>query len=107
MKLWELYIAEREGAKTIYTDHSFVTYKNINESEIFVMDLFVEREFRKSGLVQKMWDDLIEKENPKIVYGMTDRTALNWESSNKFMLSFGFTPYSRENTIIYYYMEIE
>lgn len=107
MKLWELYIAEREGAKIIYTEHSFVTYKNTGRNELIVLDLFVEKEYRKSGLVEKMWNEMIEKEKPQMVYGTTDISALNWENSNKFMISFGFVPYTREDNIIHYYREID
>ena len=107
MKLWELYIAEREGAKIICTDHSFVTYKNTENDELIVIDLFVEKEHRKSGLIRKMWDEMILKEKPKMVYGTTDVSALNWEISHKFMVSFGFIPYTQEDNIIHYYREIE
>lgn len=107
MKLWELYIQEREGAKILYNDHCFVTYKSMNDKEILVVDLFVEQEHRKSGLVHSLWKELLEKTNPSIVYGMTDVEALNWESSHKFMLSFGFTPYTQEGNTIYYYQEIQ
>lgn len=107
MKLWELYIAEREGAKIICTDHSFVTYKNTENNELIVIDLFVEKEHRKSGLIRKMWDEMIQKEKPKMVYGTTDISALNWETSHNFMISFGFNPYTKEDNIIHYYREIE
>lgn len=107
MKLWELYIKEREGAEMLYDDHSFVTYQNMGDQEILVVDLFVEYEYRKKGLVEKLWKDLIEKTKPKTVYGMTDVEALNWETSHKFMMAFGFTPYTQEGSVIYYYREIK
>lgn len=106
MKLWQQYIAEREDAKIIFTDHSFVTYRNLDESRLLVLDLFVEREYRKTGLVEKMWDEMIEKEKPYIVFGTTDTSALNWEASNRFMISFGFIPYKTDQDIIHYYREI-
>jgi GNAT superfamily N-acetyltransferase len=107
MKLWKMYIKEREGAEMLYDDHSFVTYQNIGEGEILVVDVFIESEYRKKGLAEKLWKELLEKAKPKIVYGMTDVEALNWETSHKFMLSFGFTPYTQEGNTIYYYQEIK
>jgi predicted GNAT family acetyltransferase len=107
MKLWEKYIEEREGAKILYTDHSFVTYRQLNENEILIIDVFVEKEYRKTGATKSLWNELIEKTKPKMTYGTTDKEANNWESSHKFMLALGFTPYLEENTVIYYYKEIE
>lgn len=106
MKLWELYIQEREDAKVIYNDNSFVTYRILENNEILVMDLFVQKEHRNSGLVNKLWNDLLKKTMPSVVYGMTDVKALNWENSHNFMISFGFIPYTQENDIIYYFQEI-
>jgi len=107
MLLWGLYIKEREGAEIIYNDHAFVTYQVTGKDEILVVDLFVENEYRKKGMVDELWSKLLEKTKPKIVYGMTDVEALNWDSSHKFMTSFGFTPYTQEGNTIYYYREIE
>jgi predicted GNAT family acetyltransferase len=107
MKLWEKYTEEREGAKIIYNDFSFVTYRQLNENEIMIIDVFVEKEHRKSGATKKLWDELIEKTKPKVTYGCTDREALNWESSHKFMLALGFIPYTEEGAMIFYYKEIE
>lgn len=105
MKLWGLYIAEREGADIIYNDDGFVTFK-MQEDGLYVIDVFVVKEKRKTGAVQELWDSLIEKIKPKIVYGMTDIAALNWKNSHAFMVKFGFTPYSQEGNTIYYYKEI-
>lgn len=106
MQLWKEYIAEREDAHILYNNHAFATYKIINQDEVFVMDVFVSKEHRKNGAIHALWDDFIKQLKPKIVYGMTDRKALNWEYSDAFMLAFGFTAYTEENSIIYYYREI-
>lgn len=105
MKLWEQYILEREGAKIIYDDNCFVTYKILGESEILVVDLYVVPEFRKTGMVQDLWNRLLSETKAKFVQGMTDRNALNWQASHSFMLSFGFKTYQEDGSMIYYYLE--
>lgn len=107
MELWKKYIKEREGADIIYNDYGFVTYRNLNDSEIMIIDVFVDKEYRKTGAVQKLWEELIKKTTPKITYGSTDIKALNWESSHNFMINFGFIPYQREEDVIFYYREIK
>jgi hypothetical protein len=106
MKLWAEYIKEREGASIIYDDNCFVTYKEVNDNDILVIDLYVIPELRKSGTVQNLWTRLIQETNPKVVYGMTDIAALNWEASHNFMTKFGFVPCLEEGNTIYYRMEI-
>jgi predicted GNAT family acetyltransferase len=107
MKLWEKYIEEREGAKIIYNDHGFLTYLPMEENAVLIQDVFVEKEYRKKGIVNQLWNRLIEQTKPRMTYGMTDQESLNWEDSHSFMISFGFTPYEQLNTMIYYYKEIE
>ena len=106
MKLWELYIKEREGAEVLYDDHSFMTYRVMEDQEVLILDVFAEREYRKKGLIAKLWKELLEKTKPKIIYTMSDVTAFNWESSHEFIMSFGFTPCTQEGSMVYYYQEI-
>ena len=106
MNLWKLYIKEREGADILCDEHSFLTYTIMDDREVFILDVFVEPGYRKEGLIKKHWNELMEKTNPSRVYTTTDITALNWEPSHKFVLSFGFTPYTQEGNLIYYYQEI-
>ena len=56
MELWKKYIKEREGADIIYNDYGFVTYRNLNDSEIMIIDVFVDKEYRKTGAVQKLYE---------------------------------------------------
>lgn len=107
MELWKQYIAEREGAKIIHTDYSFLTYRNMEDNNLIVLDLFVEKKYRKTGLVKQMWKEMIEKETPDIVFATSDMSALNWEASHKYVISFGFIPYVVDNDIIHYYIEID
>lgn len=60
MSLYEKYILEREGARVIKNDHAFVAFKVV-EDAAFILNIYVEPEFRKSGLAKMMVDEAIKK----------------------------------------------
>jgi hypothetical protein len=108
MRLWLEYIKEREGLELICIEEKgFITYKKEDETSIFICDIFVLKEYRKSRVGEELYNKVIALENPKRVYGMTDKNALTWEESHKLMLYRGFSVVddSGEN-VIYYCKEL-
>lgn len=59
MQLYAKYLKEYDGFDIIIEDHGYVTYK-VNGLECYVKEIFVEKEFRKTGLASKMVDKIAE-----------------------------------------------
>jgi GNAT superfamily N-acetyltransferase len=53
LNLYAEYIKEREGSEIIVLDHGFVTYRQVDGNVFYLVDMYVEKAYRKSGVA---WD---------------------------------------------------
>ncbi|MGZ3770060.1 MAG: hypothetical protein ACXVCP_00390 [Bdellovibrio sp.] len=55
--LYVKYIKEREGAEILSNENGFASYK-INEKELFIINMFIDKQKRSTGLFRKMINEL-------------------------------------------------
>ena len=93
MKLYTQYLKERNNIETIELEHCFLTYKKVDATTWYVVDVFVEKDFRLLGLTQIL-SNLIEtaaKENGVTrLLGSIDITANGVTESMAFLLAHGY-----------------
>ena len=103
------YIEEREG-KYIYEDEKgFATYVFNTKDECYIMDIFVQKEYRKEGMAAYYTDEIekIAKERGcTYLVGSVSPKANNSTQSLQFMLSLGFTLDSCINNLIFFKRDI-
>lgn len=103
------YVAEREGLNFILEPEGFATYKQIAKNSVYLQDVFVLSEFRKTGVASKLTDKvgLIAKEmgcNTLITSVCTD--AIGATTSLKVILAYGFELKSVGGNMIYFSKEL-
>lgn len=90
------YLCEREGVQSLIRENCFATYI-INGDECYIRDIWVEREFRKSGLASKIADEIVkiaEVTGCKYLTGSVMPSAKNSTESIKVLLAYGFKLHS-------------
>ena len=60
MNLYAQYIKERENSEIIIHEHGFITYKVLQNGMYYLVDVFVEKEHRKSGAARSLVDAACE-----------------------------------------------
>jgi GNAT superfamily N-acetyltransferase len=107
MELWAEYIEERENAHVIYNDHGFITYKNESDTEVLICDFYVKPRYRKSGVADDLYKQMLSLEKPKIVYATSDRDSKNWEAAHGFITHYGFKEVEEltDGSLVYYRRE--
>jgi ribosomal protein S18 acetylase RimI-like enzyme len=96
MKLYEAYIAEREGFSLVQVPQGFATYR-IEGGECYLRDIYVVPEARKSGIAASLTREVerIAKEDGACVLtGTVDPRANGATEGLKAMLAYGFKLHS-------------
>lgn len=57
MELYREYIKERENSNLLVNENGWLSYK-VNGQECFIVDMFIKKESRGTGLLDKMISDL-------------------------------------------------
>jgi hypothetical protein len=103
MKMYESYIRERlERSLYIKEGIGFATY-TIYQDEVYIVDIFVEREFRRSNWASIFADDIVKiakTKNCRTLKGSVDLSANGAEISIKTLLSYGMIPFSADRNFI-------
>lgn len=61
MSLYASYLQERTNDKIIEIDEGFITYRFMNDEQVYIVDLFVLADFRKKGVASKLADMVCEE----------------------------------------------
>lgn len=98
------YIEEREG-KYIYEDErGFATYVFNDGGECYIMDIFVQKEYRKDGIATfygKEIEKIAKEKDCRYLVGSVSPTANGSTESMKFMIAYGFELDSCINNLIF------
>nr|BFD59657.1 hypothetical protein CKG001_17640 [Bdellovibrio sp. CKG001] len=109
MKMYANYILERLGRDLIlYPDLGFATFQ-ITEKECYLVDIYVEKPYRKQDVATRLADDVVKIAKEKgctILKGSVDLRAKNPDTSMRALLSYGLKPYSAEDSFIIFYKDI-
>jgi len=108
VSLYQDYKSEILGSVFINHDHGFLEYI-ISGKECFIRELYIEPDFRESGLGSELANKLM-----KIAQGyecetitcQTELDQINPETAVKAILGYGFKIHSAADNKIYYYMEV-
>ena len=108
MSLYADYVFERQGKATVEFEHGFATY-GINGKEVYIEDIYVHPEHRKTGLAAKLADEIarLAKINGCVtMVGTVDPKARGGTTSLRVLLGYGMTLHSVQNGLIYFVKEI-
>jgi predicted GNAT family acetyltransferase len=104
MTLYGQYISEREDKHIVESSRGFLTYSFTNNA-VYIQDLYVKPEFRKTGEAAKMADKVarlaIDKGYIKMIGSVVPSTKGS-TSSMKVLLAYGFElDSSADNFIVF------
>lgn len=60
MKRYANYMKEREGVSLVESEHGFATYSVLDDGSFYIIDIYVDKEFRKSGEATELESKIIE-----------------------------------------------
>jgi predicted GNAT family acetyltransferase len=106
--LYGKYILERENKYILEKEYGFATYK-IEPEYIYIEDIYVLPELRKSDKAAKMADEIVEiakKQGKTHIIGSVDMNANGATTSLKVLLGYGFSLLQSTETMIYFKKEI-
>ena len=107
--LYAKYKKERENKETLENDYGFCIYEE-TPLGIYIEDLYVLPEVRKSGIASNFANEVKEIAKSKgltYLFTSADKKALGWETSVKAIESYGFKLIKQEGTVLWYRREIE
>jgi predicted GNAT family acetyltransferase len=107
--LYAKYIQEREGKSILELEHGYATYYYVNEDTVYIEDIFVEKEYRKTGLGKKLGDLIVKGAKSKgctQLLGSVDVRANGATDSSKFLFSYGMQLHSTNGNMIYFIKNI-
>jgi len=109
MKLYAEYIKERENRELIYIPQGFATYTVLNNESIYLIDLYVAKEFRKSGFAWILFNQVCteaKKLGIKNIITSACSDANNVTESIKVILSAGFQLTKISGNMMYFLLEL-
>lgn len=106
--MWLDYIRERMPMKdVIETPEGFAVYYNIEaESAVYIEDIYVKPQFRRSGITGVLLSEVIKETKMPYVLGSIDVTAKGTTASLKGLLKAGFEPYRTEGNLMFLRLEL-
>jgi predicted GNAT family acetyltransferase len=109
MGLYAQYIREKTNDKIIETDIGFATYRYIEDNTVYIVDVFVMPEFRKTGHGSGLADQVVleakSKGYRKLVVSVVP-SSKNSTDSLKVILAYGMKLKSSSNDFIVFEKEI-
>lgn len=107
------YIKERSGREVIESDKGFVTYGvdclGLPQKHVYIEDIYVKPEFRKSSEATKLADKVCELSKDigcSIVVGSVSVPSNQADSSLKVLIAYGMKLLTISNNTLYMYKEL-
>ena len=76
-----LFYQEKYNSRIIRDDNGYILYNKYEDNSVYIQQLYVRPEFRNEGLGKQLEDELIEKENPSVIFCEVDLESNNPEIS--------------------------
>ncbi len=108
MSLYGQYILEREGKHIVEDERGFATYSYLEDC-VYIEDIYVLPEFRKSGAASKYADFIASEaklKGYKTILGSVSPRAKNCTSSVSVLLAYGFKLSNCDSNLVYFSKEI-
>ncbi len=103
MSLYSDYLTERTDDGILELTQGFATYRYLPDNIIYVLDVFVAKDFRKTGLAKTMIDRIAEESKAKGFKKMVTTVVPSYRGaarSIKVILDYGFIPQSSSDNLI-------
>lgn len=109
MSLYARYINEHHRDDIIETEHGFATYRYVADNSVYIVDIYVLPEYRKSNLASAMADDIVKLAKQRgctKLLGTVAPAARNSTTSLKVLLGYGMSLKSISNDLIIFEKDI-
>jgi GNAT superfamily N-acetyltransferase len=104
------YMAEREGIEYILRPNGFITFKKVSNDSMYLQDVYVLPEYRKTGLASELANEVCEiakKRDCTKIIGSVCVDAVGSTDSLKVLLAYGFSIKSLNGNMIYFIKELQ
>ncbi len=109
MSLYAKYIMERTEDYIFETEYGFATYRYLNDKQVYIIDIFVDRDARKNGLAAKLADQICAAAKIvgiKELIGTVNLNCKNANDSIRVLLAYGMTAFSSYDNMIVFKKDI-
>lgn len=109
MSMYGQYIKEHRGDDIIESDKGFVTYRFLNDSQVYIIDIWIKPEFRRDHYATELANLVVSvarKKNCREVIGSVVPQANNATDSMKILLKYGMILKSATSDLIVFGKEI-
>jgi len=109
MSLYKEYLEERTDDHIYEDDQGFVTWRYLDEKQVYIIDIYVRRDFRKTGKAKDLADIVVKEAKERgcdtlvgsVVPGNTNQIAPKTATLNlKLLFDYGITLDSSTNNLI-------
>ena len=105
LSLYGQYLTERTSRGILETEHGFATFDYITDDTVYIVDLYVVPEKRKSHVASEIADKICEeavKLGKKYLLGAVDLTANGAENSVKVLEAYGMKVHKVVEPMVFY-----
>ena len=109
LSLYGQYLTERTSRGILETEHGFATFDYITDDTVYIVDLYVVPEKRKSHVASEIADKICEeavKAGRKYLLGSVDLTAKGAETSCKVLEAYGMVIHKVAEPMVFYVKQI-
>jgi len=109
VSLYGQYIKERLGRGILETEDGFATFDYITDDTVYIVDLYVVPEKRRSHVAANLADKIVEqaiKDGKKFLLGSVDLGAKGAEDSIKVLQAYGMTLYKEAQPMLFFLKQI-
>ncbi len=109
LSLYAQYVAERLGRGIVETEDGFATFDYISDDTVYIVDLYVTPEKRKSRVASTIADKICEeavKSGRKYLLGSVDTTTKGAESSVKVLQAYGMHFHKEAKPMLFFAKQI-
>lgn len=107
--LYAQYIKERTHQGILETEDGFVTFEYVNEEIVYIIDIYVRPEARKTRHATFLANRVVEearKAGRTQVMGSVDVSAKGYEESLKVLEAYGMKPYKVAEPMVFFIKDI-
>lgn len=103
---YALYCKEKANRECLETDYGFITYSHTSDLVVWIHDIFILKEFRKSGIGSKLVDDVVRITGCKELQSNVIVDTNGVEEAILAHLHYGFRVSNAQNGRIYFIKEV-
>jgi GNAT superfamily N-acetyltransferase len=110
MSHYKEYLLEKTNDKIMETEIGFATYRSLNDGKtIYIIDIYVVPEYRKTGVAGEMADLILAKEKPSgcvELLGTVIPSNKNSTASLSVLMAYGMKLHSASNDLIVFRKDV-